>query len=102
MKNFILWVLLVLALGTVVFAESYRRTATDIYRESFEVQMRKQLGTVDVAGIRARQYREMIELNQVCDEHHNCSNDTEQARRAMRERDVRSMPHPVLNAPVWH
>lgn len=59
------FLLLFLAVGQ---AEMFRKTASDLYHESYQAQMRR-LGEMSAAEVRAAEYAKVYEN---CDAHHNC------------------------------
>ena len=76
-KGLLLLVLEFSLMTALAFAQSQRRTAEDIFKESYEAQMNKQLGP-STADLRANAYREQYEL---CDSDHNCSDPTSKGTR---------------------
>ena len=102
MRNFILLFISLLLLAMFGFAESYRKTTSDIYMESYVATMRRQTG-VTAAEIRAEEYRNRYEI---CDEHHNCTNVTAgtpeevKARRSEMEKDARTVS-PFLHTEIF-
>lgn len=60
-KIMIYFFIVFLIVSFVVWAESYRRTAADLYQDSYAAQMRKQMGYSDANDIRAEQYRTLYE-----------------------------------------
>lgn len=59
------FLLLFLSVGQ---AEMFRKTASDLYQESYQAQMQR-LGEMSAAEIRAGEY---IKVYESCDTHHNC------------------------------
>ena len=82
-------------------SEPFRKTAADMYAESYWAQMRRQTG-LSSAEVRAENYRHLYEK---CNEHHNCTNETagEEARpEQSRKMDSRTgTMNPFLYSPVW-
>lgn len=100
MKNMTLFLMMVAVLSVLVVAEAYRRTTSDMYRDSYMATMRRQSGAGS-AEMRADQYRSMYD---VCDEHHNCSNVTAGALVQPVEEARRNQVEPVkpfAHASVW-
>ncbi len=63
---------LVVLLSKEGFAEMSRRTASDLYQESYQAQMERISG-MSAAEMRAGEYRKIYES---CDLNHNCTNAT--------------------------
>ncbi len=68
MKKILFLTLGLFVFSVVVFADSYRTTASDLYIAGYNAQMRehREFGTEQA---RAEAYRERLET---CDAHHNC------------------------------
>ena len=94
--------LLIMAAGAYAYAEHFRATTADLYRESYAAQVRKQAGYGSVNEIRAENYRAMYEQ---CDKNHNCKyasafskEDTEDKQKE--EKEKFSSMKPFLHVPV--
>ena len=102
MRNFILLFISLLLLAVFGFAESYRKTTSDMYMESYVATMRRQTGN-SAAEIRAEEYRNRYEI---CDDQHNCTNvmagspEEAKARKAEMKKDIQTV-NPFLHMPIW-
>ena len=85
-------------ISAALFAESFRKTASDMYMESYAAQMRRQTGQ-SIAEIRTEEYRGLYEI---CDEHHNCTNATAgtENRAEKTNRNIESAKT-FMPTPVW-
>ena len=72
MKTVTYLVIMFLALQFNAFAETFRRTSSDIYVESYSSQMKNHLANFPTQ-YRADEYRARYEI---CDSHHECVNET--------------------------
>ncbi len=104
MRNWVFLLTGLLVFSGIAFTESYRKTASDVYTESYTAAMRRQTGGRAVE-FWADQYRSMYEI---CDEHHNCTNVTAGEGAAERSADTaRSQKQqadsmkPFIHVPVW-
>lgn len=64
------FLLLFLSVGQ---AEMFRKTASDLYQESYQAQMER-LGGMSAAEVRAGEY---VKVYERCDVHHNCASLTD-------------------------
>ena len=77
----------------VGYSEPFRKTASDLYQESYRAQMQR-LGGMSAAESRAEEYRKMYES---CDRSHNCA-DVNQSNYRSRQ-DGASVPFAYSH--VW-
>ena len=102
MKTVTYLILFMCTFWVVVYAESYRKTAGDMYMENYAAQMRKQVG-YSAAETRAEDYRARYEK---CDEHHNCTDLTALAKNEAVKKDAEANVQPengksFIGMPVW-
>lgn len=102
MKKLIFLTLGLFVFSLVVFADSYRTTASDLYMAGYNAQMRehRDFGTEQA---RAQEYRERLEI---CDAHHNCG--VTEAKPAAPARDKKQVEtwtgegaDNLLVIPIW-
>ncbi len=102
MKKSIFIFIALLAFALLAAAESYRKTTSDMYMESYVATMRRQTG-MSAAEVRAEEYRNHYEI---CDENHNCTNVTAgspeetKARKIEMEKDAQTI-NPFLHTPIF-
>ncbi len=94
-------VLLISGLTLNAYSEPFRKTAADMYAESYMAKMRRQTG-LSTAEVRAENYRRLYEK---CDEHYNCTNETageENSTKQNRKMDSQvETVKPFIQMPLW-
>ncbi len=101
MRTVTYFLIIMIGLTFSAYSESFRKTTSDIYMESYAAQMRRQTGQ-SIAELRAEEYRRIYEA---CDEHHNCANETAgEENRPQQSRKMDSRPEtmkPFIHVPLW-
>lgn len=69
-----------------------------MYLESYAAAMRKQTG-MSAAEIRAEDYRFLYEI---CDEHHNCTNQTAGSGKQMEKKEMKNETRPENMKPFMY
>ncbi len=88
MKTISCLLMMIFGISTLIYADSYRRTTEDMYRESYAEEMQEHMVN-STAQIRAAQYRAMTEK---CDQDHNCAPQSEQDSNGL---------GPFFHVPLW-
>ncbi len=101
MRTMTYFFIMMIGLTLNAYLEPLRKTTSDMYTESYRVQMRRQTG-LSAAEVRAENYRRLYEK---CDQHHNCTNETAgEEARPEQSRKMDSRPEtvkPFIHIPLW-
>ena len=99
MNKWIFLFITMLAFMLLAFAEpSYRKTTSEMYQDSYAAAMRRQTG-MSAAEIRAEEYRSRYEI---CDEHHNCNNQTADSAKRTEKKELKTNSGPENIKPFIH
>lgn len=84
------YLFLIFLILSLAWAENYRRTAADLYEESYMFQMKKQMGFSGTNDLRADQYRAAYEN---FDSHHNSLRNGSTAARTADAQQAKPFVH---------